>query len=151
MKKLDREKREKFVIFIVIAISFSLITTNAARYRIAAGARKVHLSEFGLRFEIQFFKFGPFWSNFVRIFYTFPYLIATNTARYRSVLRVRISIWNPTTIQVWSLSNLISFKIILLKHFPQFNHNKCSMIKFIYSEKATKFSEISTNYLTGST
>lgn len=28
---------------------FSLITTNAARYRIAAGPRKVQLLEFGLR------------------------------------------------------------------------------------------------------
>ena len=28
---------------------FSLVTTNAARYRIAAGPRKVQLLEFGLR------------------------------------------------------------------------------------------------------
>ena len=31
------------------SFDFSLVTTNAARYRIAAGPRKVQLLEFGLR------------------------------------------------------------------------------------------------------
>ena len=31
------------------------------------------------------------------------------------------------------------------------NISECLTVKFIYSEKATKFCEISTNYLTGST
>ena len=38
-----------FVYIFVIVFFLSLITTNAARYRIAAGPRKVQLLEFGLR------------------------------------------------------------------------------------------------------
>ena len=37
------------VYLFVIVFFLSLITTNAARYRIAAGPRKVQLLEFGLR------------------------------------------------------------------------------------------------------
>ena len=35
--------------------------------------------------------------------------------------------------------------------YNKFGGNNPSILKFIYSEKATKFCEISTNYLTGST
>ena len=35
--------------YLLLFFSLSLITTNAARYRIAAGPRKVQLLEFGLR------------------------------------------------------------------------------------------------------
>ena len=38
----------------------------------------------------------------------------------------------------------------LLKFMNVIN-SACSSVKFIYSEKATRFCEISTNYLTGST
>ena len=39
----------------------------------------------------------------------------------------------------------------LLLKFMNVINSACSSVKFIYSEKATKFCEISTNYLTGST
>ena len=44
-------------------------------------------------------------------------------------------------------ANLLNLAILKLQKQPCF----CSCVKFIYSEKATKLIEISTNYLTGST
>ena len=40
---------ETFFSLSLLPVSYSLIATNAARYRIAAGPRKVQLLEFGLR------------------------------------------------------------------------------------------------------
>ena len=53
--------------------------------------------------------------------------------------------------QFQDLPDEITKKVFFDSAANYINKSKYIYVKFIYSEKATKFCEISTNYLTGST
>ena len=97
---LHRRMAGFFLVYLFVIVFFpSLITTNAARYRIAAGARKVHLSEF----EIQFIQVWSILIQFYPIFIFFLHFPLFDRNKYSkipyrgrplesSVFRVRSSI-----------------------------------------------------------
>ena len=106
-------------------------------------------SDFDLKSNL--FKFGPFWSNLIQFdpifFLHFPLFHCNKYSKIPvgpwKVQFLEFGVRFETQfIQVWSSSNLISFKIILLKHFPQFNHNKCTTILHFCPPRKSPISEV---------